>query len=310
MNLSTQLLENVEKSLFGKTEVAKRAVCCLLAEGHLLIDDIPGVGKTTLATALSQALGGSFRRIQFTSDLLPTDILGVSIFDQKNSSFDFKPGPIFSNIILADEINRASPKTQSALLECMQEGQVSIDNKTHLLPKPFFVIATQNPQEHFGTFPLPESQLDRFLMRIEIGYPDQKTEISLLKKQSEIKLHEKLNAVTSPEKITEVFQEVKKIHVDSSLDEYIVQLVSKTRESGFIKLGVSPRGALALRKAAQAYAFMEGRDFLIPDDIQKIAASVMAHRLVLNNHISLNGNSFKSAQALIEEIIHQTPVPV
>jgi MoxR-like ATPase len=308
MNLSHRIIENVSNVLLGKPDTIRLAVSCFLGEGHLLIDDIPGVGKTTLALALAKSIGCEFQRIQFTSDLLPSDVLGVSIFNQKNQNFDFKPGPVFHNVVLADEINRASPKTQSALLECMQEGQVSIDNVTHPLPKPFFVIATQNPHEHHGTFPLPESQLDRFMMKLSLGYPSADDEAAILRDDSRSPRLSHASAVGSPAEAVKEFEAVRAVNMDASLDRYIVELARRTRESQVIDLGLSPRGTLALRRAAQAFARTFERDYVTPDDIKKVAVAVIAHRIRLKGG-HYNGNSARVADTIIHEILDQVPIP-
>lgn len=308
MNLSHRIIENVDKVLLGKPEAVRLAVSCMLAEGHLLIDDIPGVGKTTLALALAKSVSGSFQRIQFTSDLLPTDVLGVSIYNSQTQAFDFKSGPVFHNIVLADEINRASPKTQSALLESMQEGQVSMDNQTHLLARPFFVIATQNPHEHHGTFPLPESQLDRFMMRLSLGYPDAPVEASILKGDSRGARVDSVKSVASVSDVNDEIERIRRIPVDESVDRYMIDLARATRDSISIDLGLSPRGTLALRRASQAYATTEGREFVIPDDVKAVAVPVMAHRLRLQN-ANFNGSTKKMADAVVKEILGLVPVP-
>jgi MoxR-like ATPase len=312
MNLANKIMSDVQQSLLGKPEVVRLAVACFLAEGHLLIDDIPGVGKTTLAVAMARSLALSFQRIQFTSDLLPSDVLGVSVYNQKSHEFDFKHGPIFHNIILADEINRASPKTQSALLECMQEKQVSLDNATHPVPSPFFVIATQNPHEHHGTYPLPESQLDRFMMRLNLGYPSAETEVEILKGKGTVGLSKKPEKNKSAETLPEMSSEielVQKVNVDISLDRYIIEIARLTRESSFIDLGLSPRGTLALKHAAQALARTYDRNFVIPDDIKEVSVPVMTHRLRIKAG-NFNGRTFKSQESLVRELVDQVPIPV
>lgn len=308
MNLSNTIISNVQKVLLGKEEVVRLSVACLLAEGHLLIDDIPGVGKTTLALALAQSIGCRFQRIQFTSDLLPSDVLGVSVFNTQSQSFDFKPGPVFHHVVLADEINRASPKTQSALLESMQERQVSIDNQTHALPRPFFVIATQNPHEHHGTFPLPESQLDRFMMRLNLGYPDANTEAAILKGDSLSTRVSLIKPVAEATAVNQEIESVRNVAVDESLDRYMVQIAKATRESDLIEMGISPRGTLALRRAAQALAKIDDRAYVVPDDIKKAIGPVLAHRLILRGS-RFNGNSSSAATDIINELVGAVPIP-
>ena len=307
MNLAEPIISQVEKVLLGKPEAVKLAVSCFLSEGHLLIDDIPGVGKTTMAVAMARSMGCGFQRVQFTSDLLPSDLLGVSVYNPKQQNFDFKPGPIFHNLILADEINRASPKTQSALLESMQERQVSLDNTTHPLPRPFFVIATQNPQEHHGTFPLPESQLDRFMMRINLGYPDEAVEASILRGDSMRPKLDDIKIVADPASLLKAIEDVRNIRVDESIDKYIVQITRSTRTSPLITLGVSPRGTLSLRRAAQGYAFSSGRSFVIPDDVKFVAVPVLSHRVHLKGNY--NGQTNQAADSVIMELVNQAPIP-
>jgi MoxR-like ATPase len=306
-SLPSRLIRSVETTLLGKPEAVRLAVACFLAGGHLLIDDIPGVGKTTLGLALAKALGLKFQRIQFTSDLLPSDLLGISVFNPKSQNFEFKSGPLFHNIVLADEINRSSPKTQSALLEAMQEGQISLDNETRPLPQPFFVIATQNPHEHHGTYPLPESQLDRFMMKINLGYPDPAVEEKILRGES-------VSAgsgpsVASHEELAQELRRIKSIRVDGSLDGYIVAIAQMTRTSPLVELGLSPRGTLALRHASQAYAAIQDRDYAIPDDIKAVAPSVLGHRLKIRSG-QANGAGDRSRDMLIRDLLNQIPVPV
>jgi MoxR-like ATPase len=274
-----RILEAVDSIIIGKPQVTKLALTCLLAKGHLLIEDLPGVGKTTLAHTLASTLGLSFQRIQFTSDMLPADILGVSVFDRNANHFSFHPGPIFTQLILADEVNRATPRTQSALLEAMEEQQVSVEGQTHQLPEPFFVIATQNPSHQIGTFPLPESQLDRFLMRIEIGYPDAEAERTLLLGDDRRKLLQDLEAVIAPAQLIELQQQVSKVHVSEALADYVQRLLAYTRESGLYLFGLSPRAGLSLIHAAQAWAVIDQRDHVLPEDIQAVLPNVVAHRL-------------------------------
>jgi MoxR-like ATPase len=306
MNLSSRLIASVEKALLGMPEAVRLAIACFLAGGHLLIDDIPGVGKTTLGLAMARSLGLLFQRIQFTSDLLPSDLLGVSVYNPKTQDFDFKPGPIFHNVILADEINRSSPKTQSALLEAMQEGQISLDNETRPLPHPFLVIATQNPHEHHGTYPLPESQLDRFMMKINLGYPDPAVEQQILRGQSHFEMPGA--AVATASEISAEIDRVKTVRVDPSLDGYVVEIARLTRESPLIDLGLSPRGTLALRRAAQAFAVTQNRDYVIPDDVKSVAVAVLGHRLKIRS-AQFNGRTDRSREALVHDLLSQIPVP-
>ena len=300
-----KVLAQVETVILGKDREVRLALACFLAEGHLLIDDIPGVGKTTLALALARSLGCSFMRIQGTSALLPADVLGTSIFNPATRAFEFKPGPIFHAVVLADEINRASPKTQSALLEVMAERQVSVDGTTYPLPAPFFLIATQNPHEAHGTFPLPESQLDRFLMRVALGYPDEAHEAEILARGPSPAQANKLPAVSKPEEVNASIHAPEAVRVDPAVDGYILALVRESRQSPFVELGVSPRGALALRRAAQAWAHLQQRAFLIPDDVKALAGPVLAHRLVLSG----GGSAELTAIKVIEDILTRVPVP-
>jgi MoxR-like ATPase len=306
-SLPQKLEQNIARIFRGKDDIVRKAVLCILAEGHLLIEDIPGVGKTTLALALSKSLDLTFQRIQFTSDLLPSDILGVSIFNSKTNAFEFKKGPIFRHIVLADEINRSTPKTQSALLEAMNERQVSMDNETRPLPRPFFVIATQNPYEHYGTYPLPESQRDRFLMRLSIGYPAAKHEKEILREEIDYRSPETLSPVTQEAGVLECIEQVRKVRVDESIDDYILSIIQETRQSPFLDLGASPRGSIALHRVAQANAFLEGRSYAIPDDVKTNAAAVLSHRVILK---SLNGDSESAeTERIVREIVERAPVP-
>lgn len=309
MNLSHQIIANVEKVLLGKPEPVRLAVTCFLAEGHLLIDDIPGVGKTTLALALARSIGCRFQRIQFTSDLLPSDVLGVSVYNPTSQAFHFKSGPVFHNVVLADEINRASPKTQSALLEAMQEGQVSIDNDTYPLPRPFFVIATQNPHEHHGTYPLPESQLDRFLMRLNLGYPDERVETEILRGDSFEPRIQQIKPVATAAEVQSEMEKIRNVAVDPSLDDYMVKIARATRESSVVELGLSPRGTIALRRAAQAMARTHERDFVTPDDIKTVLVPVIGHRLRLRS-AGYNGQTGQSTDSFVRELVLHVPVPV
>lgn len=308
MTSPSQIESNIAKVFRGKPGIVRKAVLCLLSEGHLLIEDIPGVGKTTLALALAKSLDLTFQRVQFTSDLLPSDILGVSIYDTKSGKFEFKQGPIFHQVILADEINRSTPKAQSALLEAMNERQVSMDGRTHTLPEPFFVIATQNPYEHYGTYPLPESQRDRFLMRLSIGYPEPQDEKQVLQERINTRSIEALKAIMNRDEVMRLFERVGEVKVDGSLDDYILRIVKETRESPFLELGVSPRGSIALRRVAQANALVEGREFVTPDDIKQNASAVLAHRVMLK---SVNGEPEAAAsEKIIRDILDRAAVPL
>jgi len=282
-NAIQQLLDSANQVILGKPRQVRLALCCLLARGHLLIEDIPGVGKTTLAHTLAKLLGLNYQRIQFTSDILPADIIGASVFDSKNHEFKFHPGPVFNQMVLADEINRATPKAQSALLEAMEEHQVSVEGKTYPLPQPFFVIATQNPSYQLGTFPLPESQLDRFLMRIELGYPDYQAERQLLTGQSRHSLFESLPVKLAPEHLQRIQRAITDVHVSAALLDYCQGIINFTRESSEYHCGLSPRAGLALLTAAKAWAFMDQRDAVIPEDLQAVLAAVAGHRLRAGN---------------------------
>lgn len=308
---SIKKLQNaIETVIKGKTETVKLTLVALLARGHLLLEDVPGVGKTTLAQSLARALDCSFQRIQFTSDLLPSDVLGRSIFNQRDSVFEWQPGPIFANVVLADEINRATPKTQSALLEAMAEGQVTTDGVTSLLPQPFIVVATQNPLEHHGTYPLPESQLDRFLFRLEIGYPSPEAEKRILRER---KTHEPLNflrPVLHGADVSELQNQASEVALKDELADYLMTIVTATRTSEKIELGISPRGTLALFRAAQANALLEGRDFCIADDIKKLVVPCFAHRIIVNARFASPLNRAKSAETVLRELINEIRIPV
>jgi MoxR-like ATPase len=305
-----ELQSAIETVVRGKPEAVKLALVCLLAEGHLLIEDVPGVGKTTLAHSLARVFDCTFRRIQFTSDLLPSDILGVSIFNQADQAFTFRRGPIFAHIVLADEINRTTPKTQSALLEAMSEGRVSVDNHTYPLPSPFMVVATQNPIEHHGTYPLPESQLDRFLLRIKMGYPENNAEKEILRRQNRLPDLEHLQPVMQAEAILEAQLSVSTVRVDESLLDYIMAIVEATRRSEFLLIGASPRGSLALRRAAQALAYFAGRDYCIPDDIKQLVLPVLAHRVIVSSKYSSPYKRSEEAEAILAEILRSIEVPL
>ena len=303
-----QLEESVERVLVGKPDVVRLAIVALLARGHLLIEDVPGVGKTTLAQALARSLGLAFQRIQFTSDLLPSDILGVSVFDPRKTEFEFRPGPIFANIILADEINRTTPKTQSSLLEAMNEGQVSLDHHTHRLPLPFMVLATQNPLEYQGTHPLPESQMDRFLLRIRVGYPDEAHERLILRGAGAATL-ERLRPVLDADAVLALQAQAEAVKVEESLLGYVMAIVQATRTHGALALGVSPRGSLALVQAARALALTEGRAYCLPDDIKQLAVPALAHRVILRTRWEGAGGQSVDAERVIREILQEVPVP-
>jgi len=282
-NALQPLLESINKIILGKEQQIKLSVCCLLAKGHLLIEDIPGVGKTTLSHALAKLLGLNYQRIQFTSDILPADIIGASVYDIENTCFEFHPGPLFNQMILADEINRSTPKAQSALLEAMEEQQVTVEGKTYGLPQPFFVIATQNPSHQIGTFPLPESQLDRFLMRIELGYPDKQAERELLVGSHRHNLIDALSVQLQPNQLAEMQQQATKTHVSSALLDYLQDIIAYTRESSEYHCGLSPRAGIALLSAAKSWAFIDGRTAVLPDDIQAVLPAVAGHRLRSSN---------------------------
>jgi len=302
-----RVIENIEKVMIGKRKVAELSMIALLAEGHVLLEDVPGVGKTMMVRALAKSVGANFKRIQFTPDLLPSDVTGVSIYNPKEMEFQFKPGPIMGNIILADEINRTSPKTQSALLEGMEESSVTIDGVTYPLEKPFFVMATQNPIDYEGTYPLPEAQLDRFLLKMKMGYPDVEGEIEVLNRVQRVKPIDEIEPVIDLAELLDLQDQMKEVHVDDTIKRYIVDLAHETRSHSSVYLGVSPRGSIALMKAAQAYAFMYGRDYVLPDDIQYLAPAVFAHRIILKSEVKFDGIT---ADEVAERILHRVPVPV
>ncbi len=304
MNVAIEdVLARLESILLGKSRTVRLAFCCLLARGHLLIEDIPGVGKTTLAHALAKVFGLEFHRVQFTSDLLPADVLGNAIFDPATRQFVFHPGPIFAQMLLADEVNRATPKAQSALLEAMEEGQVTIDGETHLLPVPFFVIATQNPQRHIGTYPLPESQLDRFLMRLQLGFPGRLAEKEMLAGQDRRDLIRHLQPMVSVEQLLSWQEKVRALHISDGVRDYILDLLDKSRQIDGAGAGLSPRAGLALQRCAQAWAFAAARDMVLPEDVQAVAPSVIAHRLG-----SSAGALEDAGLSLTEKIIRAVPV--
>lgn len=300
-----RLVTNIERVIVGKTEVIEGCLIGLLSGGHVLLEDVPGVGKTMLARSLARSLGVSYKRIQFTPDLLPSDVTGTVVFDQTDNHFHFREGPIFSHVVLADEINRASPKTQSALLECMEENQVTADLRTHPLPKPFFVIATQNPTEYEGVYPLPESQLDRFALRLAIGYPDADAEKALMKNQREQHPIETLPAVTDVHEIRSLQEQVRHVSIHDAVYDYILRIAHATREHTSLVLGLSPRGALTLSRASQARAASQGRDYVLPDDVKLVAPAVLAHRLIPLPEARLGGFS---TDRLVEDMMRSVPV--
>jgi MoxR-like ATPase len=307
-DLIRRLEDNVGRVLVGKPEVIRLTAIALLARGHLLIEDVPGVGKTTLAAALARSVGARFQRIQFTADMLPSDVLGVSVYEPGRAEFVSKPGPLFTNFLLADEINRTTPRTQSSLLEAMNEAQVSLDHTTHRLPRPFMVVATQNPMEYEGTYPLPESQLDRFLLRIRIGYPASPDEKLLLRGHGAGGL-ESLPAVLSAEGVLELQAAVERVRVDESILDYLMAIVAATRESPLLALGVSPRGALALLRAAQAHALADGRDHLVPDDVKQLAVPALSHRVIARARLEASDNGAGSDAVIVRAIVQDVPVP-
>jgi MoxR-like ATPase len=306
---AAQLENALRKVIRGKDDIIRLAVVSLIARGHLLIEGVPGVGKTTLGQALARALDCTFQRVQFTSDMLPSDVLGISIYSAVEQQFEFKRGPVFTNVLLADEINRTTPKTQSALLEAMNESQVTVDAHSYPLPQPFLVIATQNPVEHHGTYPLPESQLDRFLMRVRMGYPDSNAEREILRSEAGTTKLEAMQPVLSGSDVLEMQHVVTQVRVDESLVSYALSIVRKTRESEQFSLGVSPRGSQMLYRAAQAMAFLDGRSFCTPEDIKPLVVPVFAHRVVVNGLYSSTLKKSEQAEQVIQEIVDGTPVP-
>jgi len=305
------LVKNISQVIIGKEDVVKNVLIALLARGHVLIEDVPGVGKTTLALALAKSIRCSYNRIQFTSDLLPSDILGVQVYDQQKNEFDFKDGPIFANIILADEINRTTPKTQSSLLEAMQDAKVTIEKNVYPLPTPFMVIATQNPIEFHGTYPLPESQLDRFLMKIPMGYPSIIDEKKIIQTKNFMNLEPDIKSVSTREQIFEMQKALDNVKVDESLVQYILAIVESTRKNKNIELGVSPRGTLALYRASQAKAMVEDRDYVTPDDIKSLVVPVLSHRLIVSSRYEHGGRKdLRGGEVVLEEILTRTEVPL
>jgi MoxR-like ATPase len=301
-----KLINNLEKVIVGKRHPIELIVVGLLCQGHVLIEDVPGVGKTVLARSLAKSLACSFKRLQFTPDMLPSDVTGVSIYNQSKRVFEFRPGPIFSQVVLVDEINRATPKTQAALLEAMEERQVTVDGKTHPLPSPFMVLATQNPIEYEGTFPLPEAQLDRFLLRVRLGYPNPTDEIEILNRQQLRHPIEALKSVIKVEELIEAMKEIKKVYVSDAINRYVVELTNRTRQNEEVYLGASPRGSLALFRTGQAAAALAGRDYVLPDDIKRLAVPVLAHRVIVGPAARLRE---LSAEQIVQEILDNTPVP-
>ena len=305
-SVAERLSRNVERIIVGKRAIVQLATLAMLCEGHLLIEDVPGIGKTTLARSMARSIGGTFRRLQCTPDLLPSDVTGVSVFDQRTSEFTFRPGPIFANVLLADEINRATPRLQSAVLEAMQEAQVSVDGVTHGLPRPFVVLATQNPVELEGTFPLPEAQLDRFLLRLSIGYPSERDE-ELLVSRGVTAAAEQLDPVVSCDEVLSAIKQTSQVRLQDDVRRYLVQIARATRTDPDVRLGASPRAALALHRASQTWAAMQGREFVQPDDIKYLAVPVLAHRLIASLEARLRG---RDATTIISDILNSVPVPV
>jgi len=304
--IAEKVIANVEKVIVGKHDEVQLTLLGLLCRGHLLIEDVPGVGKTMLAKSIAKSIGCTFRRIQFTPDMLPSDVTGVSVFNQKTREFEFRPGPVMAQIVLTDEINRATPKTQSALLECMEERQVTVDGTTYPMARPFLVLATQNPIEYEGTFPLPEAQLDRFMIRISLGYPDPEDEITMMDAQQYVHPVEELGQVVDVEELLEAQETIKDIYIDDSVKEYIVAMVGETRKHPDVYLGASPRGSLALYKTSQARAALLGRDYVIPDDIKALAQAALAHRLIISPSARIKN---VDPRAVVEEITSSVPVP-
>ena len=303
----SRVIENIEKVIIGKRDVSVLSLVALLANGHVLLEDVPGVGKTMMVRALAKSVGAEFKRIQFTPDLLPSDVTGVSIYNPKELEFEFREGPIFGNVILADEINRTSPKTQSALLEGMEEGSITVDGTTRILTKPFFVMATQNPVDYEGTYPLPEAQLDRFLFKLRMGYPSKAEEFEVLTLAEKERPIHKMTSVITKEELVEIQNQIQEVYVDETIKHYIIEITGQTRKHPSIYLGTSPRASIALMKAAQAYAFISGRDYIIPDDIQFLAQYVLPHRMILRSEAKFEG---KTTEELVSDIIANTPVPV
>jgi MoxR-like ATPase len=303
----SRIIESAGRVIVGKQDSLELAMVALLCEGHILIEDVPGIGKTTLAKTLARLLGGTFHRVQCTPDLLPGDVTGIYFFNQKKSEFEFRPGPVMSNIVLIDEINRATPRTQSSLLECMEERQVTVDGVTMPLPRPFMVIATQNPVELHGTFPLPEAQLDRFFLRLELGYPSIAEEDAMLLRFESANPIESLSPVTSPSEIAGMKELSQKVRIEESVRRYILDIIQRTRNNASISLGASPRASLFLYKGAQALAMVKGRDYVIPDDVKRLVAPVLSHRIILSNEAYLHK---RSKESILGDILNAAPVPV
>jgi MoxR-like ATPase len=304
--ISQRIAENVEKVIVGKHDVVQLTVVALLCEGHLLIEDVPGTGKTMLAKSIAKSLGCSFRRIQFTPDMLPSDVTGVSVFNQKTREFEFRPGPVMAQVVLTDEINRATPKTQSALLEAMEERQITVDGVTYPMEQPFLVLATQNPIEYEGTFPLPEAQLDRFMLRVNLGYPGDQDEITMLDRQQHTHPISHLEQVVSAEELIEAQRSIRDVYIDDLVKEYIIRLVKTTRKHPDVYLGASPRGSIALYRTGQARAAILGRDYVLPDDIKALSIVTLAHRLIISPSARIKN---VDPRAVIQEIMDSTPVP-
>ncbi len=302
-----KIRENVARVIVGKSDVVDLSLVALFSEGHILFEDVPGIGKTTLAKALARSLGCTFHRIQFTPDLLPSDVTGLAVYNQKTQEFEFRAGPIMSQIVLADEINRATPRTQSALLEAMQERQITVDGATRLLPRPFLVLATQNPIELEGTFPLPEAQVDRFFIRLKLGYPTEDEESAILLRFERDEPLENLQAVADPAALIELERVVRTVRVESSIRDYMIAIVRATRAHASVELGASPRGSLYLYRAAQAYAALHGRDFVLPDDVKYLTPFVLTHRLIISAQTRLRG---RSAEQVVKDVVDSVPVPV
>jgi MoxR-like ATPase len=302
-----KVIDNIEKVMVGKRRTAVLALVALFAEGHVLLEDVPGVGKTMLVRAIAKSLGIEFKRIQFTPDLLPSDLTGMSVYNQKTMTFEFRPGPLMGNVVLADEINRTSPKTQAALLEGMEEGSVTVDGKTRILPQPFFVMATQNPIEYEGTFPLPEAQLDRFLLKLTMGYPDRTEELEILNRLESSHPIYDIEPVMSQEEVVALQERARRIYVEETVKKYMIDLVTFTRKHHDVYLGVSPRGTLALLKTSQAYAMMHGRDFVVPDDVKFLAPFVLGHRMILKPDAKYSGTTVES---VVEDTLKAVKVPV